>query len=150
MAFDSIDALRRAAGTSLGPGEWIEVDQDRIDGFATAAGDHQLIHVDPDRAADRQSGGTVAPGFLTLSLLPALVAGRVAVSGARMSVNYGLNRVRFPAPVPAGSRLRAVVDVLDVTDVAGGVQVRYQVTVERDRDGGGPVCVAECLTRVYV
>ncbi|MFV2020130.1 MaoC family dehydratase [Micromonospora sp. LOL_023] len=149
MAFESVDELRRAVGGSLGPGDWIGVGQDRIDRFADATDDHQWIHLDPRRAADSGFGGTIAHGFLTLSLLPALVAGRVAVSGARMSVNYGLDKVRFPAPVPAGARLRAVVDILDVSDVAGGVQVRYRVTVERD-GGNKPVCVAEALTRVYL
>lgn len=149
MSFASIEDLRRAVGTSLGPGDWIDIDQERIDRFADVIGDRQWIHVDRHRAATGPFGTTIAHGFLTLSLLPALVAGRVAVTCARMSVNYGLNRVRFPSPVPVGSRVRAIVDIHDVTDVEGGVQVRYLVTVERE-GGSKPVCVAESLTRVYV
>jgi acyl dehydratase len=149
MAFASVADLRAAAGTSLGYTDWITVDQERIDTFADATGDHQWIHVDPQRAAAGPFGTTVAHGYLTLSLLPALVAGRFSVEGARMGVNYGLNKVRFPAPVPAGSRVRALIDLLDVTDVTGGVQVTAKVTVERD-GGDKPVCVAETLSRVYL
>lgn len=148
MAFDSVDDLRHAVGSRLGPGHWIEVDQVRIDRFAAAVGDRPWTRADAPTAGG-PAGGGVAHGSLVLSLLPALVAGRVSVSGARMSVNYGLDRVRFPAPVPAGARVRASVDINDVAEVTGGVQVRYLVTVER-AGGDEPVCLAEAVTRVYL
>ncbi|MFY1637952.1 MaoC family dehydratase [Solwaraspora sp. WMMB335] len=150
MPFASVDDLRRAAGTSLGHGPWIEISQERIDRFADATDDRQWIHVDRDRAADGPYGTTIAHGYLTLSLLPALVAGRIGVAGARATVNYGLDRVRFPSPVPVDSRLRAAVDLLAVTEVDGGVQVLSRVTVECDGGDGKPACVAECVTRVYL
>jgi acyl dehydratase len=149
MAFASVADLRAAAGTSLGYTDWITVDQERIGAFADATGDHQWIHVDPQRAAAGPFGSTVAHGYLTLSLLPTLVAGRLRVDGAKMGVNYGLNKVRFPAPVPAGSRVRALIELLDVSDVTGGVQVAAKVTVERD-GSDKPVCVAETLSRIYL
>lgn len=149
MAFQSVDDLRAAAGTEIGHGEWQQVTQERIDQFAAATGDHQWIHVDPGRAAAGPFGTTVAHGYLTLSMLPDLVDGIAAVDGVRMGVNYGLNKVRFPAPVPVGSRIRGRVELLAVDDVAGGVQVTSRVTVER-ADGDKPVCVAETLSRLYL
>jgi acyl dehydratase len=149
MAFRSVDDLRAAAGTEIGHGEWQEVTQERIDQFAAATGDHQWIHVDPERAAAGPFSTTVAHGYLTLSMLPSLVDGIAAVDGVRMGVNYGLNKVRFPAPVPVGSRIRGRVELLAVDDVAGGIQVTSRVTVER-ADGDKPVCVAETLSRLYV
>jgi acyl dehydratase len=149
MGFASVAALREAAGTSLGHTDWIEIDQKRIDLFADATGDHQWIHVDPERAAAGPFRTTVAHGYLTLSLLPALVAGRFSVEGARMGVNYGLNRVRFPAPVPAGSRVRGLIELVSVEEVSGGVQVVARVTVERE-GGDKPVCVAETVSRIYL
>ena len=149
MVFASLDELRKAAGTSLGYTDWMEVDQARIDTFADATGDHQWIHVDPERAAAGPFGTTIAHGYLTLSLLPALTAGMVRVEGARMGVNYGLNRVRFPAPVPSGSRVRALVEVVEVTEIDGGAQVVATITVERE-GGDKPVCVAETVSRVHL
>lgn len=149
MAFASLDELRAAAGTEVGCGDWVEVSQDRIDMFAEATGDHQWIHVDLERAATGPFGGTVAHGFLTLSLIPALTTGLAAVDGVTMGVNYGLNRVRFPAPVPAGSRVRGRVELLSVDDVPGGVQLISRVTVERE-DGDKPACVAETVSRLYL
>ncbi|HEY8453316.1 MAG: MaoC family dehydratase [Micromonosporaceae bacterium] len=149
MAFASLDELRNAVGTDLGYTDWMEVDQSRIDKFAEATGDHQWIHVDPQRAAAGPFGTTIAHGYLTLSLLPALVAGKLRVEGTRMAINYGLNRVRFPAPVPSGSRVRARVEVQEVTEVEGGAQVVAKVTVERE-GGEKPVCVAETVTRFYL
>ncbi|MBT2384108.1 MaoC family dehydratase, partial [Streptomyces sp. ISL-11] len=105
--FTSPEELRAAVGEELGPGDWLEVDQKRIDLFAEATGDHQWIHVDAERAAAGPFGTTIAHGYLTLSLLAALVPPLMRAEGARMGINYGLNKVRFPAPVPAGSRLRA-------------------------------------------
>lgn len=148
-AFDSVDDLRAAIGTHVGYGEWLEIDQARIDTFAEATGDHQWIHVDPERAARGPFGTTIAHGYLTLSLLPMLVGGIGGLANRRMSVNYGLNKVRFPAPVPVGSRVRAGVEVLAVDEVPGGVQITARVTVERD-GGDKPVCVAETVSRAYL
>ncbi|MDK1475703.1 MaoC family dehydratase [Streptomyces sp. 549] len=147
--FPSIDALRAAVGEVLGPSDWLEVDQKRIDLFADATGDHQWIHVDPERAADGPFGTTIAHGYLTLSLLPVLVPQVLRVEGVSMGVNYGVNKVRFPAPVPVGSRLRATVRIADVTEAGGGVQLAAEVTVERE-GGDKPVCVAESLSRFYL
>ncbi|MGK5629735.1 MaoC family dehydratase [Streptomyces sp. URMC 123] len=146
--FTSLDELGTAVGTELGPGDWLEVDQKRIDLFAEATGDHQWIHVDPGRAAEGPFGTTIAHGYLTLSLLPALVPRLMRVEGVRMGVNYGLNRVRFPAPVPVGARLRAAARILDVREVEGGAQVTLAVTVERE-GGEKPVCVAETVSRLF-
>lgn len=149
MSFATVDDLRAAVGTHLGYGDWLAIDQHRIDTFADATGDHQWIHVDPERAATGPFESTIAHGYLTLSLLPVLASRMAAVDEARMSVNYGLNKVRFPAPVPTGSRVRAGVELLAVDDVPGGVQVMTRVTVERD-GGDKPVCIAETVTRVYL
>lgn len=148
MAFTSVDELKAAVGTEVGVGDWLEIDQARIEKFADATEDHQWIHVDPERAAQGPFGTTVAHGFLTLSLIPGLVQGFTSVEGAKMGVNYGLNKVRFPAPVPSGSRVRARVELAEVNDVPGGVQVVSRVTVERD-GGDKPVCVAETVSRLY-
>ncbi|MEU5426356.1 MaoC family dehydratase [Streptomyces olivoreticuli] len=144
--FSSSDELRAAVGEELGPSDWLEVDQKRIDLFAAATGDHQWIHVDPERAAAGPFGTTIAHGYLTLSLLPSLVPLLMRISPVRMGVNYGLNRVRFPAPVPVGSRLRARAVITGVSEVEGGVQLTTAVTVERE-GGDKPVCVAESVSR---
>jgi acyl dehydratase len=149
MGFASIDDLRKAVGTPLGHSEWIEIRQDRIDAFARATDDLQWIHIDPERAAAGPFGTTIAHGHLTLSLLPAIVRDLMAVDGVRMAVNYGLNKVRFPAPVPVGSRIRGLVEVVSVEDIGGGVQVTSRVTVERE-GGDKPVCVAESVARLYL
>ncbi|GAA2348727.1 MaoC family dehydratase [Streptomyces cuspidosporus] len=147
--FTSPDELRSAVGEDLGPSDWLEVDQKRIDLFADATGDHQWIHVDPEKAATGPFGTTIAHGYLTLSLLPAFTPQLLTVEGVRMGINYGVNKVRFPSPVPVGSRLRATGRVAEVTEVAdGGFQVTLVVTVEREgRDK--PVCVAESVARYY-
>ncbi|MCP2325303.1 acyl dehydratase [Hamadaea flava] len=145
----TLDDLRKAAGSVLGHSDWLTVDQERIDRFAEATGDSQWIHVDPERAAAGPFGTTIAHGYLTLSLLPVLVGPLVRVDGVRMAVNYGLNKVRFPAPLPVNSRVRAEVKLVEVTDVAGGAQLVSVVTVERE-GGDKPVCVAETVTRVYL
>ncbi|MFW6689503.1 MaoC family dehydratase [Streptomyces sp. MAR4 CNX-425] len=144
--FTSVDELKDAVGEHLGLSDWVEVDQRRVDLFAEATGDHQWIHVDPERAAEGPFGGTIAHGYLTLSLLPLFAAQLVAVDGVRMGVNYGTNKVRFPAPVPVGSRLRASATIVDVTEVTGGVQLAVRYTVERE-GGEKPVCVAESVSR---
>ncbi|WP_431045188.1 MaoC family dehydratase [Streptomyces sp. P1-3] len=147
--FPSLDELRAAVGEEIGPGEWLEVDQRRIDLFAEATGDHQWIHVDPERAASGPFGTTIAHGYLTLSLLPWFTARLLRVEGVRMGVNYGVNKVRFPSPVPVGSRLRATARIAEVAEVRDGVQLTAVVTVERE-GGEKPVCVAESVSRFYL
>jgi acyl dehydratase len=149
MTFASLDELKAAAGTSLGHSQWLEVDQDRISRFADATDDHQWIHVDPEKAKAGPFGTTVAHGFLTLSLVPAMIEDKFRVEGVRMGVNYGLNKVRFPAALPSGSRVRGLIELVAVDEVAGGAQITYQVTIERE-GGDRPVCVAECLARIYI
>lgn len=146
--FAGLDEVRAAVGEVVGPGEWITVDQGEIDMFADATGDHQWIHVDPERAAAGPFGATIAHGYLTLSLVPVLIQGLYKIEGVKMAVNYGLNRVRFPAPVPVGSRLRASAEVAELSDVQGGVQMVTRVTIERE-GGDKPVCVAETVVRCY-
>jgi acyl dehydratase len=149
MAFSSLDDLRAAVGSDLGTSDWVLIDQDRINLFADATGDHQWIHLDAGKAAKGPFGTTIAHGFLTLSLLPMLSDGVASVEGARMGVNYGLNKVRFPAPLPSGSKARAHFKLLSVEDVEGGVQVVTQATIERE-GGDKPVCVAETVSRIYL
>ncbi|MEV5147000.1 MaoC family dehydratase [Streptomyces sp. NPDC052727] len=147
--FTSPDGLRAAVGEELGPTDWVEIDQKRIDLFAEATGDHQWIHVDPEKAAAGPFGTTIAHGYLTLSLLPLFGPQLIQVQGVKMGVNYGTNKVRFPAPVPVGSRLRATGRITGVEDVTGGVQVTVAFTVERE-GGDKPVCVAESVARYYL
>jgi acyl dehydratase len=148
VTFGSVDELRAAVGTEVGVSDWLIIDQDRINKFADATDDHQWIHVDPELAAAGPFGKTIAHGYLTLSLLPVLVAPITHVSGVRMGVNYGTNKVRFPAPLPVDSRVRARVTVLSVDDVEGGYQVTAKVMIERE-GGDKPVCVAESISRIY-
>ncbi|KOT46514.1 dehydratase [Streptomyces caelestis] len=147
--FTSVDDLRAAVGEQLGYTDWLEVDQKRINLFAEATGDHQWIHVDPEKAAAGPFGTTIAHGYLTLSLLPLFGPQLISVEGVRMGVNYGTNKVRFPAPVPVGSRVRATATITSVDEVPGGVQVATAFTVERE-DGDKPVCVAESVARYYL
>jgi acyl dehydratase len=148
--FTSIDELKAAVGEHLGYSEWITVDQARIDTFADATGDHQWIHVDPERAATGPYGSTIAHGYLTLSLVPVLVASVVEYAGWTVKINYGTNKVRFPSPVPVGSRLRAGVELLAVDDSAGGAAVTSKVTVTAEAPDGTmnpkPALVAEVVT----
>lgn len=146
--FTSAEELRAAVGEQLGHSDWLEVDQKRIDLFAEATGDHQWIHVDPEQAAKGPFGTTIAHGYLTLSLLPVLVPQILSVQNVTMGVNYGANKVRFPAPVPSGSRVRATAVLKEITEAGGGVQVTAVVTVERE-GGEKPVCVAESVSRYY-
>lgn len=142
--------MREAVGSELGVSGWVEVTQERIDRFAEATGDRQWIHVDPERAR-RESpyGATVAHGYLTLSMLPVFIYDVIRLEGVRQSVNYGSNRVRFPAPVPAGSRLRGRIRLLAAEDAAdGGLRATLGTTVEID-GGERPACVAETLAVHY-
>jgi acyl dehydratase len=146
--FASPQELLGATGADLGHSPWHVIDQSTIDAFADATGDHQWIHVDPARAAAGPFGATVAHGYLTLALLPRLVREVYAVEGARMAVNYGLNRVRFPAPVRSGSSIRAGVVIDAATQVGDAVQVTATVTIEIQGETK-PACVAESVSRFY-
>jgi len=146
--FAHIAELAQHIGQDIGSSDWITVEQDRVQRFAEATGDLQWIHVDPVRAAAGPFGGTIAHGFLTLSLLPAFMATAYRVEDARMGVNYGLNRLRFPAPVPVGSRLRARFKLLGVEPLDGGAQLTVEASIERE-GSDKPVCVAESVTRLY-
>ncbi|MET8474492.1 MaoC family dehydratase [Streptomyces sp. NPDC006422] len=147
--FKDVDDLKGAVGEQLGYSDWVEIEQSRIDTFAEATGDRQWIHVDPERAKEGPFKTTIAHGYLTLSLLPLFGPQLMAVEGMKMGVNYGTNKVRFPAPVPVGSRLRATAKITNVEDVPGGVQVSVAFSVERE-GGDKPVCVAESVSRYYL
>ncbi|MGV9413927.1 MaoC family dehydratase [Nocardia sp. NPDC003693] len=144
--FTSFDQLRAAVGTEIGVSEWISIDQDRIDRFAEATGDHQWIHVDAERAAAGPYGRTIAHGFLTLSLIVPMTAQVMRVSSARMAINYGLDKVRFINPVPVGSRIRGRVNLTAAQDIPVGVQIERTVTVEIDGEAK-PACVAAAIAR---
>jgi acyl dehydratase len=137
-------------GAEFGPSSWIDVPQEKIQAFADATGDYQFIHVDPERAAQTPFGGTIAHGYLTLSLLPAMSYEVIPHDdpGAGMALNYGLNRVRFPAPVPSGSRVRGMFRVDSLREEVWGREVTMTATIERD-GGEKPVCVAEVVYRYY-
>ena len=146
---ENLAELKTQVGKEVAASDWFEVTQERINLFAEATEDRQWIHTDPPRAA-RESpfGGTIAHGFLTLSLLSELGKRAMSVGGVRMGINYGLNRVRFVAPVPAGARIRGRFRLAAVVDISGGVQATWGVTVERE-GGDKPCCVAEWLVRYY-
>jgi acyl dehydratase len=145
----SMEELQTLTGQEVAVSGWVEISQERVKLFADATGDHQWIHVDVERSR-RESpyGGTIAHGFLTLSLLPMLMENAVSMPACRMAVNYGVNKVRFPAPVPVGSRLRGRMTLMEVEDIEGGAQITWKVTVERE-GGDKPVCVAESVARHY-
>lgn len=150
--FDGIDAVRAAVGTHLGHSEWVTVTQEQVDTFAEATGDHQWIHVDPERArAESPFGGPIAHGYLTLSLTNLFLPQVVEVRGVSLGVNRGTGKIRFPAPVPVGSRLRAGVELVAVDDVVRdgevtGIDTTMLITVERE-GSDKPVCVVESLSR---
>jgi acyl dehydratase len=148
VVFASTEELAAAVGRHLGYSRWLPVGQDIIQQFADATGDRQWIHLDPDRAAAGPFGGTVAHGFLTLSLIPVLAYQVYRVQGVRLAVNYGLDRVRFPAALRAGGQVRAGVELRSVTDCPGGVQVINRVTVEV-AGSDKPCCVADTVARLY-
>ncbi len=145
----TMDELADLVGSELGVSDWQVVTQDQVNLFADATGDHQWIHVDPERARSGPFGQTIAHGFLTLALLPALLHDLALVDGYRLAVNYGLNRVRFPAPVPVGARIRARAILKAAEAVAGGTQVVLESTVEVEGQDK-PGCVAETVSRYYV
>lgn len=142
------EGLRAAVGREVGVSEWISIDQDEVDAFATVTGDHQWIHVDTDRARDSQFGTTIVHGFFTLSLAPRLQAEVFSLEGFEFGLNYGLNKVRFPAPFPVGSRVRLRVTCDEVEEVSGGVQVVFTNVFELE-DTAKPACVAQTLFRLY-
>jgi acyl dehydratase len=143
-----IDDLSSLVGQHLGYSDWREITQEQVNQFADATGDHQWIHVDPERAKSGPFGGPIAHGYLTLSLVPALMGQVFAVEGITMGVNYGANKVRFPSPVPVGSELRLGAALAGVEDVTGGVQVTLDVTLEV-KDATKPSCAAQVVFRFY-
>ena len=147
--FARLEDLAALVGQAVASSDWIDIDQARVDAFAEATEDRQWIHVDPARAAAGPFGAPIAHGFLTLSLMPALLASAFAIDDVRMGINYGVNRVRFPAPVPVGSRLRAHLKLLAFEALPGGAQVTLEATVERE-GSAKPVCVAELVTRQHI
>jgi acyl dehydratase len=144
----TIDELPGLVGRHMGWSEWHEIDQRRIDLFAEATGDHQWIHVDPERAKDGPFGATIAHGYLTLSLLPALIQETWRVEGMRFGVNYGCNKVRFPSPVKVGAKVRLGNTVAAVEEVDGGLQVIVDATIEVE-GAAKPSCVAQVVYRYY-
>ena len=146
--FETIAELKELVGQEIGVSDWITVTQERIQLFADATNDHQWIHLDAERAKAGPFGTTIAHGFLTLSLLPEMAASAFGVRETRMGVNYGLNKVRFPAPVPSGSRLRGRFKLIGYEPLEGGAQLTVQVTMERE-GSDKPVCIAESIGRRY-
>lgn len=147
--FQSIDELRQKTGQEIAVGDWMPVTQEQINLFAEATGDYQWIHLDQQRAAaESPYGTTIAHGFLTLSLIPKLMADTLQLPKAKMSVNYGLNRVRFAAPVPAGKRVRPRIKLLGIDDVTGGVQMNWEVIIEVE-GSEKPACIAQTIARHY-
>jgi acyl dehydratase len=145
----TVEELKSLVGQEVAVTGWFDIPQERINLFAQATGDHQWIHLDAERC-QRESpyGTTIAHGFLTLSLLPMIMESAVSMPQSKMGVNYGLNKVRFPAPVPVNSRVRASMVLQEVEDIPGGAQITWKVTIERE-GGDKPVCVAESIGRRY-
>ena len=144
---DGLDEVRAAVGRHLGWSEWLEITQDRVDLFADATGDHQWIHVDPERAkAESPFGWPIAHGYLTLALSNLFLPQIVEVRGVSMGVNYGTGKIRFPAPVPVGSRVRGGAELVEVDEIAGGVQTLMRITIEVE-GGAKPACVIDSLSR---
>lgn len=143
---EKIDDLASFVGKELGTSAWVDVDQDRINAFAHATGDHQWIHVDAERAKDGPFGGTIAHGYLTLSLLTPMWAEILNVGDVHTVLNYGLNKVRFPSPVPVDAKIRARATLAAFDAIPGGAQLAVDILVER-QDGGKPACVAQLVLR---
>ncbi|MFF5360628.1 MaoC family dehydratase [Streptomyces scabiei] len=148
ITVNGIDELKKLAGSDLGTSEWIEVTQERINTFADATGDHQWIHVDPEKAAEGPFGAPIAHGYLTLSLFIPLFTELLDVEGVSTKVNYGLNKVRFPSPVKVGSKIRLVGRLASVEDVPGGVQITVDGTIEIE-GAPKPAAVLQSLSRFY-
>jgi acyl dehydratase len=148
LTISGIDELRAKVGEELGVSEWLEVTQDAINAFADATGDHQWIHVDPERAAETPWGSTIAHGLYTLSIGPKFTFDMFTIEGFAFGLNYGYNKVRFPAPLPVDSRVRMRATLSSVDDVPGGVQLTITQTFEREGEQK-PVCVAEAVSRMY-
>ncbi|HEX3910420.1 MAG TPA: MaoC family dehydratase [Solirubrobacteraceae bacterium] len=149
VVLEGVEGVKARVGEELGVSDWHEVSQVDVDAFAEVTNDHQWIHVDVQRAKDSQFGGTIAHGFYTLSLGPGLAAGIYSFGGFSFGLNYGLDRVRFPAPMPVGGRVRLRARLIEVADIEGGVQVKLTHSFERE-GAEKPVCVAEALGRMYV
>ena len=145
---DGVEAIRALAGEELGTSSWLTITQEQVDQFAAATGDHQWIHVDPERAKSGPFGGTIAHGYLSISLVPALLREIVDVQGVAMALNYGINKLRFPSPVPVGSRVRMSARLAEVEEVTGGVQVVLAVAIEVEGQPK-PACVAEVVYRYF-
>ena len=148
LTVNGIDELKARVGEELGVSEWHEVTQEKIDAFAEVTGDDQWIHIDPERAKDTPFGGTIAHGYYTLSLAPRFSYDLFKLDGVAFGLNYGVNKVRFPAPMPVGGRVRMRMELAAGDDIPGGAQITMKLTFERD-GGDKPVCVAESLSRVY-
>jgi acyl dehydratase len=144
--FDSPEALLGAVGTTLGPTDWITITQEQINAFADATLDNQWIHVDTERAKSGPFGAPIAHGYLTMSLASHFLADLVRVSNISMGINYGVDKVRFPSPVPVGSKLRGAGEIIDAKEVPGGVQATIRITIERER-GDKPAAIVEALAR---
>jgi len=145
---EGIDGLKAKKGEHLGYSDWLEITQERVNEFAEATGDHQWIHVDPERAKAGPFGGPIAHGYLTISLAPMLLPQVMRVEGIQMGVNYGINKLRFPSPVPVGSKLRVGAALADVEDISGGAQVTLDLTFEVEGKDK-PSCVAQAVYRYY-
>jgi acyl dehydratase len=145
---NGLDELRKAEGEVIGTSEWHQVTQDDVNTFADVTGDHQWIHVDVERARQTPFGGTIAHGYYTLSLAPRLSDQILRLDGFAFGLNYGLNRVRFPAPLPVGQRVRMTCKIAKLDDIPGGAQITFENTFEVE-GGDKPVCIAESIARVY-
>jgi acyl dehydratase len=146
---DSAESARAQLGVIHGPTDWIEITQSSVADFADATGDHQWIHVDPEKAKSGPFGTTIAHGFLTLSMIPTFLPQIFDLSGFSMAINYGLDRVRFITPVPVGSRLRATAEIADVKELTDAVQLTFVVTIQAE-DAEKPSCVATFIARQYL
>jgi acyl dehydratase len=143
---DGAEAVRAAVGTHLGYSEWLEIDQDRVNTFADATGDHQWIHVDPERAKDGPFGAPIAHGYLTMSLSNYFMPQIVETRGFSAGINYGADKVRFPSPVKVGERIRAGAEMIEVSEVKGGIQTLVRITIEIE-GGTRPACVIDSISR---
>lgn len=142
----TIDELPDAVGRTFGPTDWLLIEQSRVDQFAEATGDHQWIHIDPEAAKNGPFGATIAHGYLTLSLSSYFAPQLISVAPVSMGINYGVDKVRFPSPVLVGTRIRAVGEIISVTPIDGGFQVKTKFTIEQEA-GGKPACIVEALSR---